>query len=117
MYRPGQVWTSAVRWIVDRIVAKRDVTNCRSWRHGRTHVARLRKSNPLQPIVNRRAVPTVPPASDVPAAAPPAVTPTSPVVSAAKAVPYDPLANLRDRLTRRPGFQYDDRPPDEKKLI
>ena len=88
-----------------------------SYSNLRTHVACLRKSNPLQPIVNRRAVPTVPPASDVPAAAPPAVTPTSPVVSAAKAVPYDPLANLRDRLTRRPGFQYDDRPPDEKKLI
>ena len=29
VYRAGQVWTSAVRWIVNRIVAKRDVANCR----------------------------------------------------------------------------------------
>jgi hypothetical protein len=29
----------------------------------------------------------------------------------------DPLANLRDRLHKRPGFQFDERPPDEKKLI
>jgi hypothetical protein len=117
VYRPGQVWTSAVRWIVDRIVAKRDVTNCRSWRHGRTHVARLRKSNPLQPIVNRHVVPTVPPATGVPAGAPLAVLPTNPAPRAAEVAPYDPLANLRDRLTRRPGFEYDGRPPDEKKLI
>ena len=88
-----------------------------SYSNLRTHVARLRKSSPLQPIVNRHAVPTVPPTSDVPAGVSAAVKPTSPVVSAARAVPYDPLANLRDRLTRRPGFQYDDRPPDEKKLI
>ena len=29
----------------------------------------------------------------------------------------DPLANLRERLNKRPGFQFDERPPDEKKLI
>jgi hypothetical protein len=29
----------------------------------------------------------------------------------------DALANLRNRLTNRPGFQFDERPPDEKKLI
>jgi hypothetical protein len=29
----------------------------------------------------------------------------------------DPLANLRDRLNKRPGFQFDERPPDEKKLV
>lgn len=29
----------------------------------------------------------------------------------------DALANLRSRLTNRPGFQFDERPPDEKKLI
>jgi hypothetical protein len=29
----------------------------------------------------------------------------------------DPLANLRDRLNKRPGFEFDERPPDEKKLI
>jgi hypothetical protein len=88
-----------------------------SYSNLRTHVARLRKSNALQPIVNRHAVPTVPRASDVPVGAPPAVTRTDPVVCAAKAKPYDPLANLRDRLTRRPGFRYDARPPDEEKLI
>jgi hypothetical protein len=29
----------------------------------------------------------------------------------------DALANLRSRLTNRPGFEFDERPPDEKKLI
>jgi len=29
----------------------------------------------------------------------------------------DPLSNLRDRLNKRTGFQFDERPPDEKKLI
>ena len=83
----------------------------------RPHVARLRKSTPLQPIVNRHPVPTVSPAADVPAGAPLAVPPTNPASRAAEVAPYDPLANLRDRLTRRPGFEYDGRPPDEKKLI
>jgi hypothetical protein len=30
---------------------------------------------------------------------------------------HDPLANLRDRLSKRPGFEFDERPPDIKKLI
>jgi len=83
----------------------------------RAYIARLRKSNPLQPIVNRHPVPTVPAAPGVPAGAPLAIPPTNPASRAAEVVPYDPLANLRDRLTRRPGFEYDGRPPDEKKLI
>jgi hypothetical protein len=29
----------------------------------------------------------------------------------------DALANLRDRMNKRPGFEFDERPPDEKKLI
>ena len=88
-----------------------------SYSNLRTHVARLRRSRPLQPIVNRHALPTVPPAAGVPAGAYPAVPPTNPASRTAEGAPYDPLANLRDRLNRRPGFQYDDRPPDEKKLI
>jgi hypothetical protein len=88
-----------------------------SYSNLRTHVARLRKSNPLQPIVNRHVVPTVPPAAGVPAGAPLGVPPTNLAPRAAEVAPYDPLANLRDRLTRRPGFEYDGRPPDEKKLI
>ena len=86
-----------------------------SYSNLRTHVARLRKSDP--PFVNRHAAPTAPPAIDVPTGAPPAVPSTNPASRAAEVAPYDPLANLRDRLTRRPGFEYDDRPPDEKKLI
>jgi hypothetical protein len=31
--------------------------------------------------------------------------------------PNDPLANLRERLANRPGFEYDERPPDISKLI
>jgi hypothetical protein len=88
-----------------------------SYSNLRTHVARLRRSRPLQPIVNRHDAPTAPPPTNVVAGAPPAVPPTNPASRTAEAAPYDPLANLRDRLTRRPGFQYDDRPPDEGKLI
>jgi hypothetical protein len=29
----------------------------------------------------------------------------------------DPLANLRERIASRPGFEYDESPPDENKLI
>lgn len=29
----------------------------------------------------------------------------------------DPLANLREKTARRPGFEYDESPPDESKLI
>jgi hypothetical protein len=86
-----------------------------SYSNLRTHVARLRKSNPLQPTVDRHAAPTVPPAAGVPAGVPLDVPPTNRTSRAA--LPYDPLENLRDRLNRRPGFQYDDRPPDEGKLI
>lgn len=88
-----------------------------SYSNLRTHVARLRKSNPLQPNVNRHAMPTVPPAASVQAGSPLDVPLTNPASRTAEVAPYDPLANLRDRLTRRPGFEYDGRPPDEKKLI
>ena len=29
----------------------------------------------------------------------------------------DPLANLKNHLSKRPGFEFDERPPDEKKLL
>ena|ERR1039457_6006522 len=88
-----------------------------SYSNLRTHVARLRKSHAHQPTVKRQAEPPASPPTDVQIGAPPAVLPTNRAARAAQAAPYDPLANLRDRLTRRPGFQYDDRPPDEKELI
>jgi hypothetical protein len=47
-----------------------------------------------------------------PRTAPPARKGTDPVLPA-----HDPLANLRDRLSKRPGFEFDERPPDIKKLI
>jgi hypothetical protein len=31
--------------------------------------------------------------------------------------PFDPLANLRERLANRPGFQFEERPPDDSKLF
>ena len=88
-----------------------------SYSNLRTQVARLRKSRPHQTTVNRRVEPPAPPQTDVPVGAPPTVPPTNSAVRSAEAAPYDPLANLRDRLTLRPGFRYDDRPADEKKLI
>jgi hypothetical protein len=30
---------------------------------------------------------------------------------------FDPLANLRERLAKRPGFQFEERPPDDSKLF
>lgn len=30
---------------------------------------------------------------------------------------FDPARNLRERLDKRPGFQFDERPPDLKKLV
>ena len=83
----------------------------------RTYIARLRKFHPHQPTRSRRAESLASPPTDVPAGTPQAVQPTNPPARAPEVTPYDPLANLRDRLTRRPGFQYDDRPADEKKLI
>jgi hypothetical protein len=88
-----------------------------SYSNLRTHVARLRKSHPHQLTVNRRGEPPASPPTGVPAGAPLAIPKTNPASRAAEVAPYDPLANLRDRLTRRPGFEYDGRPPDEKKLI
>src|ERR1039457_5692101 len=64
-----------------------------SYSNLRTHVARLRKPTPFQPIVNRLVVPTVPPAAGVPAGAPLGVPPTNPAPRAAEVAPYDPLAN------------------------
>jgi len=29
----------------------------------------------------------------------------------------DPLANLRERMNKRPGFEFDERPPDPRKLL
>ena len=81
----------------------------------RTYIARLRKPHPHGQAANRPAEPPAPRRTDAPSGG--AVPPTNPTSQAAEAAPYDPLANLRDRLTRRPGFQYDDRPPDEEKLI
>ncbi len=41
--------------------------------------------------------------------------------SSRKAAPespeYDPAKNLHERLNKRPGFQFDERPPDLKKLV
>ena len=83
----------------------------------RTYIARLRKTDPqiLAPngIPDRGATPPNAPPAEIPSGAEAAIR----VPSTAKPPDYDPLANLRERLTRRPGFHYDDRPPDEKKLI
>jgi hypothetical protein len=82
----------------------------------RTYVARLRRVYPQKPARTcDRDSPTAI-SEDVPADGRPSVQP-SPGSASVHVRSYDPLANLRDRLTRRPGFQYDGRPPDEKKLI
>lgn len=83
----------------------------------RTYIARLRKTDPqiLAPngIADCGATPSNAPPAEIPSSAEATIR----VPSTAKLADYDPLANLRERLTQRPGFHYDDRPPDEKKLI
>jgi hypothetical protein len=82
----------------------------------RTYIARLRKTDPqiLAPndIPYRGAMLSNAPSAEIPGA-----EATFRVISTVKPPDYDPLANLRERLIRRPGFHYDDRPPDVKKLI
>jgi len=71
----------------------------------RSYVARLKRMEAAGADLPKSEIdsPRLPPAFDS-------------ALADAKA-PHDPLANLRDRLNRRPGFQFDERPPDEKKLI
>jgi hypothetical protein len=83
----------------------------------RTHIGRLRKAPRPNPALNCNVISPNAISDAPPADSRPRVPPASPASASVDAAPYDPLANLRDRLTRRPGFQYDDRPPDEKKLI
>jgi hypothetical protein len=75
-----------------------------SWSKFRTYIVRLRKLEaagadmPRGGAESRDAVPTNrTPHSDSPK--------------------RDALANLRDRTDKRPGFEFDERPPDVKKLI
>lgn len=68
----------------------------------RSYVARLRKTH---------SVSRAPVLADVDAG-------HSPRPESKAATPIrDPLANLREKTARRPGFEYDESPPDESKLI
>ena len=70
----------------------------------RTYVAQLRRAD--------KQTSACPAAPTVHAAAPLEET-----ASEAQAPVHDPLTNLRERVGRRPGFDFDGRPPDEKELI
>jgi hypothetical protein len=83
----------------------------------RTHIGRLRKAPQSKPAHNCDMDSPTGVLDAAPAGSRPSVRPVGPTSTSVNAAQYDPLANLRDRLTRRPGFKYDDRPPDEKKLI
>jgi hypothetical protein len=83
----------------------------------RTYVAQLRKAHPREAPVYCVPEPSVAASNGPTVEIPPSARPTGPTLSSVIPPVYDALANLRERLTRRPGFQYDDRPPDEKKLI
>jgi hypothetical protein len=75
-----------------------------SWSKFRTYIVRLRRLEaagadlPNDPAQNRDLK-----------------SPTSPNNS--NSGKRDPLANLRERMNQRPGFEFDERPPDMKKLI
>jgi hypothetical protein len=79
----------------------------------RTHVAQLRKSGRTQ--TGTASDVSVPVMIEQPISLEPGRA--SRRQGKGNATTYDPLANLRDRLVRRPGFQYDGMPPDEQKLI
>lgn len=66
----------------------------------RHYIARLKRMD-----VSGQGVPTL----DVKEASRAVTAPESPE--------YDPAKNLRERLNKRPGFQFDERPPDLKKLV
>jgi hypothetical protein len=83
----------------------------------RTCVARLRKTDPMGPSPDHVPQPRATTLDRATVHTPTIVEATSPSPARVEPSLYDPLANLRERLTRRPGFQYDGRPPDEKKLI
>ena len=128
-HRPARK-SAQVRWLWPEIAkrsrpATRSATSGGNWLSTdlRSHI---RTSAPMSLVCEnptRTSRPSTasdassPPPTDVQAGAPPAVPPTNRAARAAELASYDPLANLRDRLTHRPGFRYDDRPPDEKKLI
>jgi hypothetical protein len=83
----------------------------------RTYVARLRKTAPRNPPHNSVSESRTPASNGPCIEASPRAHSSAPGPEGVKTPPYDPLANLRERLSGRPGFRYDDRPPDEKKLI
>ena len=75
----------------------------------RLYVAQLRRTSPIGTGPGNRPSEVAATAAETPAA--------RRVPVAAASAPNDPLANLRERLANRPGFQYDERPPDISKLI
>jgi len=75
----------------------------------RLYIAQLRRTGPIAAGPGNRLREDAATPSETPAARSVAVAVTS--------APNDPLANLRERLANRPGFQYDERPPDISKLI
>jgi hypothetical protein len=75
----------------------------------RLYVAQLRSTSPIPSGPGNRLTEVAATPPETPAAQRVPVTSTN--------SPNDPLANLRERLANRPGFQYDERPPDISKLI
>jgi hypothetical protein len=75
----------------------------------RLYIAQLRRTSPIAAGPGNRLGEVAATQVETPAARRVAVTSTN--------APNDPLANLRERLANRPGFEYDERPPDISKLI
>jgi hypothetical protein len=72
----------------------------------RWYIARLKRLD-----VVGAAVPTLPPDQEC------APVPINDAERSTGGIRRDPLSNLRDRLNKRPGFQFDESPPNEKNLI
>jgi hypothetical protein len=75
-----------------------------SYSRFRYYVATLKRSEPREQQHTRSSVPFGTPSG------------TRVNISAGE-TPRDALANLRERMNNRPGFEFDSRPPDVKKLI
>ena len=76
------------------------------YRHLSSYVGRLRQRDRIASGPGSRV------AQATTVARPPAES-----VIAEKGAPNDPLANVRERTKKRPGFNFSDEPADERKLI
>jgi hypothetical protein len=84
------------------------------------YIGRLRRENAVRPPVPVTALSDIAAAIDAPPPVPIQSIPSPETIAkphAEKPAGRDPLANLRKYANTRPGFQWDEAPPDKEKLF